>query len=67
METVAAARPEETAAITAAIEHFLDESAPPPQGRPPDRWRLAGILEGVGGAPGDVWGFPDPWARGGAD
>ena len=47
-----AATPEEAAAIAAAIEDFLRDTAPPP----PDMlsrsaWLRAGLLEGVGLAP----------------
>jgi hypothetical protein len=45
-----AASPEEAAAIVAAVEHFMRETAPR-EGetalRSPDHWWRAGILEGV--------------------
>ena len=60
-----AASPAEAAAIAAAIEQFLwDTAAPPP---PPETrinaWLRAGLFEGVGRAARDPspWGDPDPW------
>jgi hypothetical protein len=55
------ASPAQAAAIVAALEHFMRETAPPaaslPQG--PDPWLRAAMLEGVGReVRGDV---PDPW------
>jgi hypothetical protein len=55
----AAASPEEAAAIAAAIEQFLRDTAPPPS-RETTRvspWLRAGLLEGVG-LPADAppWG-----------
>jgi hypothetical protein len=47
----ASASPEEAAAIAAAIEQFLRDTAPPPG--PPARmnpWQRAGLLEAVGRA-----------------
>ena len=60
-----AASPEEAAAIAAAIEQFLHDTAPPPA-RAETRvnpWMRAGLFEGVGRAAGDPspWGEPDPW------
>ena len=61
----AAAGPEEAAAIAAAIEQFLRDTAPPPPA--PDTgvnpWLRAARFEGVGlsaDAP-SPWGDPDPW------
>jgi hypothetical protein len=58
------ASPEEAAAIAAAIEQFLRDTAPPPAG-PEARvspWLRAGLLEGakrgVGPSP---WGDPEAW------
>jgi hypothetical protein len=55
------ASPEEAAAIAAALERFLVETAPSPQvSRPSSRWQQAALREGVGGrldSP-DRWGFP---------
>jgi hypothetical protein len=55
------ASPEEAAAIAAALERFLVETAPSPQTSPPtSRWQQAALREGVGGRPDspDRWGFP---------
>jgi hypothetical protein len=44
----AAATPQETAAIVAALERFLAETAPPPRSSPAaNRWQRAALLEGV--------------------
>ncbi len=56
----ASASPEEAAAIAAAIEDFLRETAPPPPDiRNRSAWLRAGLLEGVGLAPDG----PGPWAE----
>jgi hypothetical protein len=47
--------PEEAAAIVAAIERFVRQTAP----AAPDEWRRAAILEGVAGAERDD--ARDPW------
>ena len=43
------ATPEEAAAIVAALERFMRDTAPPADGRTdmPDPWGRAGILEGT--------------------
>jgi hypothetical protein len=43
------ASPEEAAAIVAALERFMRDTAPPrvPQAPPPDPWRRAALREGV--------------------
>jgi hypothetical protein len=45
-----AASPEEAAAIAAAIEHFLRDTAPAPSSEPPPMspWLRAGLREGAG-------------------
>ena len=55
----AAASPEETAAIAAAIEHFLRDTAPAPQvsGHDVSPWLRAGLYEGAGHP---AWA-PSPW------
>ena len=64
----ASAGPEEAAAIAAAIEQFLRDTAPPPtaehQGVNP--WLRAALFEGVGRDPAgpSPWGDPQPWGRG---
>ena len=53
------ASPEEAAAIAAAIEQFLRDTAPPPAGKgePPSGWLEAALREGVGLHPDDQ----HPW------
>ncbi len=43
----AAASPEEAAAIAAALERFLWETAPAPRQAPRNRWQQAALREGV--------------------
>jgi hypothetical protein len=55
------ASPEEAAAIAAALERFLVETAPRPEGAPPaSRWQQAALREAVGARPDspDRWGLP---------
>jgi hypothetical protein len=62
-----AASPEEAAAIAAAIEHFIRETAPAPSagtGPTMSPWLEAGLLEGTGREPshGAPWGkLGDPF------
>jgi hypothetical protein len=51
------ATPEEAAAVMAAIEQFLRDTAPPPAPPParPDPWARAALLEGVEREPGFGW------------
>ncbi len=55
-----AASPEEAAAIAAAIEHFLRDTAPPPStpGPTTSPWLETALLEGTGREPsqGAPWG-----------
>ena len=56
---------EEAAAIAAAIEQFLHDTAPAPA-RPAsrdDRWRRAGLYESarIDPASADAWGRREPW------
>jgi hypothetical protein len=54
------ASPEEAAAIVAALERFLRDTAPSAASEPePDPWRRAAILEGVGRQ--DPADLVDPW------
>ncbi len=55
------ASPEEAAAIAAAIEQFMRDTAPPPAQAEPrvDGWLRAGLLEGTKRGPGE-----SPWAYG---
>jgi hypothetical protein len=61
-----AASPAEAAAIVAALERFMRDTAPPLASAPasPDPWARAAILEAVGhedDAP-SAWGDPLPWS-----
>jgi hypothetical protein len=53
------ASPEEGAAIAAALERFLWETAPAPQPAPRSRWQEAALREGVSthSQPGGGWGL----------
>jgi hypothetical protein len=54
------ASPEEAAAIAAAIEQFMRDTAPPPVQPEPnvDGWLRAGLLEGTKRSPGESpWGY----------
>jgi hypothetical protein len=61
------ASPEEAAAIAAAIEQFLRDTAPPPapEGPAASPWLRAALFEGVGRDPAGVspWGDAEPWGR----
>lgn len=64
----ASASPEEAAAIAAAIEGFLRDTAPapsPPAGPALSPWARAGLFEGTGLDPAgpSPWGDPEPWGR----
>ena len=50
------ATPEEAAAVVAALERFMRETAPRPTASASRRnpWQLAALQEGVRGAPADV-------------
>lgn len=60
-----AASPEEAAAIAAAIEQFLRDTAPPPAtgSAALSPWLRASLFEGTGRGPADPspWGDPAPW------
>jgi hypothetical protein len=51
------ASPEEAAAVVAAVERFMRETAPRPAPSEPRRnaWQQAGLSEGVARAPRDPW------------
>lgn len=60
------ASPEEAAAVVAALERFMRETAPTPVAPRPrvDRWTRAALLAGVArGAAPDAWGDGHPWGR----
>ena len=63
----AGASPEEAAAIAAAIEQFLRDTAPAPARPAPavSRWRRAGLYENarLDPANADAWGEGEPWGR----
>ena len=57
------ASPEEAAAIAAAIEQFLRDTAPPPAPAGPtlSPWARAGLFEGARRDPAARWGDPVRW------
>lgn len=61
----ASASPDEAAAIAAAIEQFLHDTAPPPSAPVGSQspWLRAGLLEnaGPGGSSPARWGDPEAW------
>ncbi len=69
LEIVApAASPEEAAAVVAALERFLRETAPPaaPVAPAQNPWQRAARLEGVTRTPAGPtpWGDGHPWGSG---
>ena len=66
IEIAAAASPREAAAVVAAVERFLADTASPataPDGVSP--WQRAALLEGVGAkqAAASPWGEPRTWGE----
>jgi hypothetical protein len=62
----ASATPEEAAAIAAAIEQFLRDTAPPAAVTAEmNPWLRAGLFENAGldAAGPSPWGDPEPWGR----
>jgi hypothetical protein len=63
------ASPAEAAAVVAALERFMRETAPPRVSPPPagSPWGQTGLSEGTGDEVGEptAWGDPEPWRRGG--
>jgi hypothetical protein len=55
-----AASPEEAAAVVAALERFMRDTAPTPHPAPPPhrRWARAALLEATGN---ELGGEPHPW------
>ncbi len=55
------ASPEEAAAIVAALERFMRDTAPPlaPPLPPSDPWRRTALLEGVGHEPDELMAWPE--------
>jgi hypothetical protein len=61
-----AASPQQTAAIAAALERFLHDTAPAAgRGEPPSPWARAALAEGVGLAAPTPWGDREPWGAAG--
>lgn len=58
-----AASPEQAAAIAAALERFLHDTAPviAPPGPALDPWERAALAEGVGLDGPNPWGDPHSW------
>jgi len=58
-----AAGPEQAAAIAAALERFLHDTAPAitPHGAPPSPWARAALAEGVGLEAPTSWGDSERW------
>jgi hypothetical protein len=54
---------DEAAAIAAALERFLAETAPTAVATPTNQWQRAALYEGVGAGEGEVdpWGDDSPW------
>ena len=55
-----AASPEEAAAVVAALEQFMRDTAPTPAPEPPARrspWAIAALLEATGHPPGQTGGW----------
>ena len=61
------ASPEEAAAVVAALEQFMRETAPVVVAEPAriDRWTRTALLEGVAREDETpaAWGEPHPWGR----
>jgi hypothetical protein len=57
------AGPEEAAAIAAALEEFLHDTAPPPAPEPnrASGWERAALAESLGLDAPTPWGDPLPW------
>ena len=59
------ASPAEAAAVVAALERFMRETAPTRSAVEPrmNPWQRAALLEGVGREPDEptAWGDPNPW------
>ena len=66
LEIVApSASPEEAAAVVAALERFMRDTAPPPLPAGPahNPWARAALLEATGREPDEpsLWGDSHPW------
>ena len=66
IEVLTAAQPDEAAAVIAAVEQFLADTAPAPQGPAAiNPWQRAALLEGVRAkeAFASPWGEPRTWGE----
>lgn len=66
IELLSAAEPREVAAVIAAVEQFLADTAPAATPRPAaNPWQRAALLEGTGSkdAFATAWGEPRGWGR----
>ena len=65
IEVLQSASPEEAAAIAAAIEQFMRDTAPPPAAAGPSisPWLRAGLFEATKRSSTEPypWGDPEPW------
>lgn len=61
--TAPAASPEEAAAVVAALERFMRDTAPAPAPPRTNPWLRAALLEATGREPDapSPWGDPHPW------
>ena len=61
------ASPEQAAAIAAALERFLHDTAPSmaPAAARQSRWERAALAQGVCTEGPNAWGDPHPWGRAG--
>jgi len=67
IEMLSAAEPQEAAAVIAAVEQFLADTAPAPapSSEPVNPWQRAALLEGVRSKEGfaSPWGEPRTWGE----
>ena len=66
IEMLTSAQPDEAAAVIAAVEQFLADTAPAPQASPTvNPWQRAALLEGVRAkeAFASPWGEPRTWGE----
>jgi hypothetical protein len=66
IELLGSPEPEEAAAVVAAVERFLAETAPAPErSQPVAPWQRAALLEGIRTKEGfaSPWGEPRTWGE----
>ncbi len=67
IEMLSPAEPREAAAVVAAVEQFLADTAPAPAARrePASAWQRAALIEGIQAKEGFAapWGEPRGWGR----